>query len=173
MRVEVAKLGKTVGVKGELKLFILTDFPEIIKVGATFYLDSGEVLEIQTLKNSKSVIKFININTPEDAKRLVSQTLYSTIEQTRKECKLSKNEYFYFDIIGCSIVENDLILGIVVDIEKIGQTDYFLVNTNSNLIAQKMAQSFLIPYIDRYISSIDLEKKAIFTIDCLDILKSS
>ena len=35
--VDVAKIGKTVGVKGDLRLQILSDFPEIIIPGRAFY----------------------------------------------------------------------------------------------------------------------------------------
>ena len=43
---EVAKIGKTIGLKGALKLHDKSDFPKQFKKGANFFLGTGEILEI-------------------------------------------------------------------------------------------------------------------------------
>ena len=62
-------------------------------------------------------------------KTLTNKTIYTTKEETRKNCKLKKGEFFYFDIIGCEIYENNQRLGEVKDIDTVGANHLFLIKT--------------------------------------------
>ena len=92
-------------------------------------------------KNDKYFIEFEGITSADSAKRLVNAKIYATKEQSRKHCKLKKDEYFYFDIIGLDIVENGENIGIVRDIERIGNIDYFIVEVADNLISNNTTKS--------------------------------
>ena len=72
-------------------------------------------------------------------------------------CKLDSDEFFWFDIVGLDIIDNGVLLGVVEDIERIGHIDYLIVRTNMNKFNKP--KSFMIPYIDRYITNVDLDKK--------------
>lgn len=63
------------------------------------------------------------------------------------------------------------LLGVVKDIERIGELDYFLIATNKSLIAQGFAKTFLIPNIPHYI--ISLSKERILTRHALLLLQES
>lgn len=102
----------------------------------------------------KQALFFNEVTSKEQAELLRNSTLYSTIESTRQFCKLSEFEFFYFDVIGMQVVEDGEILGVVSDIQDIANTHYFILNKN-----------FLIPYIDRYVLSIDKNKGQIITRD--------
>ena len=107
----VAKLGKAVGLKGDLRLFIDSDFPEQFKKGATFLTNRNLQLKVSEYNSARELIKFENYEDVETAKKLTNQELYSTVEQTKENCKLGKNEFFWFDLISCEVFENDLRLG--------------------------------------------------------------
>ena len=53
---QVARLGKTVGLKGGLRLYNLSDFPTQFKKGAKFLLENGEILEICSFNRENSVV---------------------------------------------------------------------------------------------------------------------
>lgn len=112
----VAKLGKTVGLQGHLRLFIDSDFPEQFKKGATFTTNRNLQLKVSEYNASREVVKFEGYEDVDLAKVLTNQELYSTIEQTKQYCKLAKNEFFWFDLISCTVFENDLKLGIVKEV---------------------------------------------------------
>lgn len=94
-------------------------------------------------KVDRYFIEFEGITSADSAKRLVNAKIYATKAQSREHCKLKKDEYFYFDIIGLDIIEEGENLGIVRDIERIGNIDYFIVEVADSIasnIATKSAQ---------------------------------
>ena len=109
-KIPIAKIGKTYGIKGWQKIHLLTDFPEQFKPNTTFESDKIN-LTIEKIDLKRKLVKFKGINTPEDAKKLTNRLLYTTKEQTKENIKLKENEYFWFDIIGCKIEENNQTLG--------------------------------------------------------------
>ena len=149
--VEVALLGKTVGLKGFVKLHNKGDFPNQFKKNAMFYDKDGKELVVKSYNRTNDTISFYGFENIDSAKTLTNKTIYSTEEETRKNCKLKKGEFFYFDVIGCEIYENNQRLGEVEDIDAVGTNHLFLVKTDENLIAKGLEKSFYIPYIDFYI----------------------
>ncbi len=171
-RFTVAQIGKTVGLKGELKLHSKTDFPQQFKKGASFETPRG-TLTIERYNPNRSIVKFAGYDTIEDAKILTNTILYSNEDKTRNECHLKDGEHFWFDIIGMDIMEGDKILGRVADIQRMLDVDYLLVDTAEEFVSQDLPKSFLIPYIPRYILSVDKNNGKIITKDALDILEAS
>lgn len=166
----VAKCGRSVGLKGHLKIIIYTDFIDIFKSNNILFCNRKKLI-IESFDCSRSIIKFFEINTIDDAKLLTSFNLYTTKDATSKICKLNDDEFFWFDIVGLKIIDNGVFLGNIEDIERIGNIDYFIVKTDFNKFFKP--KKFMIPYIDRYVISIDLPKKIIYTRDAIGILETS
>ena len=170
----VAKLGKTVGLQGHLRLFIDSDFPEQFKKGATFTTNRNLQLKVSEYNASREVVKFENYEDVDTAKKLTNQELYSTIEQTKENCKLGKNEFFWFDLISCEVFENDLKLGKVKEIQRYPLNDYLEITTDIELVNKGYPKVFLIPHIfDKFVLNIDIENKRINVINSFDILENS
>jgi len=106
------------GLKGDMKLHIKTDFPEQFKKNATFYITPDKQITVESVNLNRGTVKLQGCNTPEEAKKFTNAKLYTTIEQTRKECKLEDGQYFWFDIEGCEVYEDNRLLGKVVEIER-------------------------------------------------------
>lgn len=173
-KIYVAKLGKTVGLKGHLKLHMDSDFPNQFKKGATFTTNRNLTLKVQEYNSSREVIKFEGYDDIDISKKLTNQELYSTIEETKDSCNLQKNEYFWFDIIDSKIIEDGKELGIVKDIHRYPITDYLEVITNDELIKEGLPNTFLVPYlVDDYILEVNVENKIITTKGCFEILENS
>jgi len=168
----IAQVGRTVGLRGDLKLHLHTDFPKQFKKGITFNSDRGD-LTISDINLKRGTIKFVGYDNVDDAKRLTNAKIYSNLEKTQELCSLNKGEHFWFDIIGCDIVEDGELLGRVVDIQRMLDTDYLQIKTDSKLLQEDMPKEFLLPYIPRYIDSCDIDSKEIYTIDAKDILEAS
>ncbi len=171
--VEVALIGKAVGLRGEQKLHILTDFPEQFKKGAVFYLSNGEKIEIERFNKNRNLVKFKSCNTPEEAKRYTNKKLYATFEDTKKNCPLKEGEFFWFEVVGSKVLEGERILGEVKDIERISGTDYLIVATDKSLIEEGFAKRFYLPYIDRYVDRFDSDSKTVYAKDAFAILENS
>ena len=169
----IATLGKSVGLKGDMKLHIKTDFPEQFKQNATFYISPEKTVTIGDVNFQRGTVRLQGCSTPEEAKRFTNAKLYTTIEQTRKECTLEEGQYFWFDIEGCDVYEEALLLGKVVEIERILDTDYLKIQTDSALVEKKLPKSFLLPYNDNFIVDVDVEGKKISATGAYDILEAS
>ncbi len=169
----IATLGKSVGLRGDMKLHIKTDFPEQFKKNATFYITPEKQITIESVNFQRGTVKLQGCNTPEEAKKFTNAKLHTTIERTRKECKLEEGQHFWFDIEGCDVYEDGRLLGEVVEIERILDTDYLKIRTAEELVAQKLPKSFLLPYDDRCIVAVDTVAKKIEATGAYDILEAS
>lgn len=173
-KVYVAKLGKAVGLKGHLRLFIDSDFPEQFKKNATFLTNKNLQLKVLDYNESRELILFENYEDVEIAKKLTNQQLFATKEQTRENCVLEENEFFWFDLMDCEIYEDDLKLGIVKDIHRYPTSDYLEIITDEELVKKELPKVFLIPHIfDTYILNVNVKEKRIDVIGAYDILENS
>ena len=179
-KIPIAKIGKTHGIKGWQKLHILTDFPEQFRAGSVFSSDKI-TLTIDKIDLKKGLVKFKGIETPEDAKKLVNRKLYTTEKETKQNIKLKKNEYFWFDIIGCEVfedikpkTENETIkkikLGKVIEIER-ADVDYLVIATEKSLIDEGYPKRFLIDF-KRHVKDVDVNNKIIISKGAFEILES-
>ncbi len=171
-RFPIAQIGRTVGLNGDLKLHLLTDFPEQFRPGATFHSDRGE-LTIAAYNPRRGLVRFEGYDTPESARKLTNAKLWSDEEATRRECPLGEGEYYWFDIIGCTVLEGKTRLGRVAEIQRLQGVDYLRIDTDAALTEAGLPESFLIPYIPRYIVSVDTDAKTIATRDAREILEAS
>ena len=170
----VAKLGKTVGLQGHLKLFIDSDFPNQFKKGRTFFTNKKIKLTVLEFNKDRNLIKFENYLDLDSAKKLTNIELFSSIEETIENCELKKNEFFWFDLISCEIFEDGLKLGVVSDVHRFPLNDYLEVKTDSQLVEKGLPKIFLIPHIfETFIQRVDIENKKIFAINAFDILENS
>lgn len=168
----VATLGKSVGLKGYIRLHNKSDFISQFKKGASFICDSGLNLVIKHFDLSRSCVLFEGFEDIELAKNLTNKNLYTTKELTRKNCKLKKDEYFYFDVIGLKVIENEELLGIVSDIIDMSTNYLLLIKVDETLVKSGAANEFYLPYVDRYVLDIDLKNGQINTKDAKELLES-
>lgn len=173
--VQVAKLGKTVGLKGYVKLHNLSDFSSQFKKDATFFIkNTKEMLKIKHYNANNSTVLFENYEDIEKAKELTNLILFQSIEKSRQTCKLKKDEFFYFDILECEVFEEDKRLGKVVDILETGASYLFEIQSDEKWVEKKYPKIFFIPYLDKFVKNIDIEKRQIFcTQDAFLILENS
>lgn len=171
-KIVIATIGKTHGVKGYLKLHWDSDFTDQILKKNEWDSSFGR-LEILNYNDESELIRFVGFESKEKAEILTNHKIYSTQQETRELCELGENEFFWFDLIGLNIIENNIKLGEVSDIERIVFTDYFVIKTSDELVQTKLPKSFLIPYIDKYILDVNLSARSIFVIGGRDILEES
>lgn len=79
-------------------------------------------------------------------KKLTNQELFVSEEITKENCTLKENEFFWFDILECKIIEDGRTLGIVKDIHRYPLDDYLEITTDENLVKENLPKTFLIPY---------------------------
>ncbi len=170
----VAKLGKTVGLKGHMKLHIDSDFPEQFRKGAKFSTNRKLTLTVKEYNSNKGTILFEDYENIDLAKVLTNQELYTSIEESKKVCNLEENEFFWFDLVDCEVYEDDLLLGKVSQVHRYPSSDYLEIQTNSKLVEKELPKIFLIPFLfDIYILNVDVGSKKITVQKSYEILENS
>jgi 16S rRNA processing protein RimM len=170
---QIATIGKAVALRGELKLHLQCDFSSQFKKGSTFKLANGNFIEIESFTSQKSLIKFVGYNSREEAQKLTNQKLFTSMKETIENCTLKEGEFFWFNLIGSRVLDDELYLGDVFEIERIGVVDYLVVKTSDNLVEKELSDKFYIPYIDEYVIRFDKDAKEILTKDALLLLEAS
>ena len=157
-RLEIGQIINTFGIKGEVKVFPLTDninrFDDLEKVYIKAKKDS-KLYDIESIKYHKNMvlIKFKDINTVEQAELLRN----SYIEIDREQAiPLKEGEYFIADLIGLDVyTDEDKLIGKVDDIYNTGANDIYVVK-------DELGKQTLLPGIKDVIKKVDLNEGKIF-----------
>jgi len=163
-------ISKAHGVKGEVVVELLTDYPKTIKKGDIFFFDEKctravEVESVRLVKSKKnrlySLIKFKSINNRNHAGKLKGTGIFRG-EGSSPE--LDENQYWTDDIIGCKVyTESNIFIGTVIDVEKSGANDILIVEINNKKLNISDAKNniFYIPVIKDYVDTINLKARKI------------
>ena len=148
--VYVGEIVNTHGIKGELR--IISDFKYKDKVffkGNKLYLGKRkQKVLIDTYRKHKNydMVKFDDINDINDAIIFKGDEVYVKRED------LDIDGYVDEDIIGLKVYDEDRLIGKVTNIIKNKQEILVIKNRNKN-------KNYLIPFVNEFIKSIDLDKK--------------
>ena len=137
------------GTKGELKVQVITDFPDRFTPGEIVCID-GKPLEIENSRPHKQhlLVKLATIDSVRDAEKLRDCDL--TIPRSRVR-PLAPGQYYLFQVIGLNVLTTDgRSLGEIVDIMATAGNDVYVVEGELGEI--------LIPAIEDVVRSIDLER---------------
>lgn len=163
---KVGKIVNTHGIKGEVRIISSTDFPEErYKKGSTLYIfkkNSNQPIEVtvETSRQHKNfyLLTFAGHDTIEAVEAYKEGVLKITEEQMGS---LEEGEYYYHEIIGCTVCTTDgAEIGVVKEILSPGANDVWVIQG-------KGAKEVLIPYIDDVVKDIDVDTKMI-TIDPME-----
>lgn len=153
----IGKVMNTHGVKGEIKVKQITDFDDRFAVGNKIYYKENEMYEPLTIVQSRThknaiLLQFEELTALDDVLFLKNESLYITGEQ---QTELEDNEYYFHEIIGCTVQTTDHeILGKVTSILTPGANDVWVVKGKQN-------EEYLIPYIEQVVQSVHVEEKII------------
>lgn len=149
----IGKIVNTFGIKGELK--IISDFFEsgkVFKKGFKLYISplyiEEEILNVRVHKNNYLVL-FKNYNDINDVLKYKDMGVYIN----RDDLNLNSNEYLINDLIGFKVYDNSKLIGEVIGISK----------NNNVLLRIKNNKEYYIPFIDEFISNVDVLNKRIDT----------
>ena len=120
------KILKTHGLKGEVKVLNSSDFPRFMKNKTVYYLDNNEYLPLK-IRNVKEanplIVSFYDYDDINQIIPLVGKDLYAL----KNKDDLKENEYYYSDLIGKDIYNEDNIKRTTVkDVIHLPQGEYLV-----------------------------------------------
>jgi len=152
---ELITVGKIVaphGVRGDVRIVPLTDFPDRFYDLKTVLVEDVGQLKIEAVRQHK---KFILIKFAERDSVSAAQLLRGKLLKIKREdvVKLPEGQYYIFDIIGLNVfTEEGTLLGSITDVLQPGSNDVYVVEQHDK-------KELLIPAIKEVVKKIDIEGK--------------
>lgn len=157
--ITIGQITNTHGLKGELKIFPLTDDVKRFKKLKTVLLKNEEkkVIWCKIQSDNKVILKLEDIDTIEQAEKLKTEYI-----RVRREdaAKLPEGRYFVVDIVGCKVVDtNGNEVGIVKEVIFTGSNEVYWV---------KGKKDVMVPAIKSVVEDIDIGN-SIITIQPVEV----
>ena len=153
MKIEIGKITKAQGIKGEVKLLCYVDDANMLKSVKTVYVgqNAHKVLKCRPDGNFCYLL-LEGVNDRNTAESMREWVVYAD----KDSVTLDKGRYFIEDLLGCTVVlSNGNTVGKVVDILQYGAADVYMCEGEHNV-------SF--PFLKDLVLSVDI-KRAVITLD--------
>jgi 16S rRNA processing protein RimM len=149
--VTVGRIVAAHGVKGEVKVEPLTDFPERFRAGSRLWIDgASRLVERGRIQGRIVVIKLRDVDTRSQAEALQGKELV-VAEASRLE---GAGLYYLHDILGARVEDQaGEVLGSVAEVLSTGSNDVYVVRGERGEI--------LLPALDDVILQVDIVSKRI------------
>lgn len=147
--VSIGKIVAPHGVRGDVRVIPLTDYPERFQLLKKVHTDNGIILDVEQVKYHKQfvLLKFRGLNSINEVEKLRNRIL-----QVKREdaFPLPEGHYYQFDIIGLAVYTVDgEHLGIITDILSTGSNDVYITEKDGS-------KPLLIPALKEVVKSIDI-----------------
>ena len=145
----VAKVLTPHGVRGEVKLLPLTDFPHRFAQTEVLLLADRTKLYLESVRIQKNAIlvKFRGFDTPESWIPLRNKELFVTEDALMP---LPAGQYYIHQIVGLEVVdEQERVLGRVTDVLQTGSNDVYVVKSTDG-------KELLLAAIESVVKDIDI-----------------
>lgn len=156
----VGEILKPFGYRGEVKVKVITDYPERLIKHKTVYLGpQARAFQVERarLHSGYVLMKFSGYDSDTSVAKLRGELIHIPAAEA---AKLKKNQYYHHQIIGLNVVtQNGDPVGTVAEILETGANDIYVVRTAD-------AKEVLLPAIKSVIQKIDLAAKTI-TVDLI------
>ncbi|MEL7567710.1 MAG: ribosome maturation factor RimM [Dehalobacterium sp.] len=151
-RVIIGKITSPHGIKGEVKVQPLTDYPERFYKTKSVWVDAKKnYLTIESVRAHLELflVKFQGIDERDEAEKLINSFL--TVDQDQV-MDLPPGHFYRFQIIGLAVYDvQETCLGELTDILETGANDVYVVKNEEQ-------KELLIPALKSIVRKIDIEK---------------
>ena len=154
---QVGAVVRTHGVRGEVKVYPMTDDPMRFRGMKELILDTGKELKIYEVSSARMqknlvILKLKGLDTMTEAEAYRGCGLYVTKEN---RVPLGEDEWFIADLIGCAVWSDEgEYLGCLTDVLQTGANDVYVVQDAGG-------KEILIPAIRDCILDVDTEGRRV------------
>ncbi len=150
-RVIIGKVGVPHGVKGEMKIIPMTDFPDRFRnMEHCFFGERRLSITGVRYQRDRVLMTVEGITTREGAAAMTG--LFLSVNRS-EAVPLNKGEYYMADIMGLSVEETDgNVLGTVTDIIRTGSNDVYVVSLPGR------REDVLVPALKSVVREISVEE---------------
>ena len=154
--ITVGQIINTHGIKGELRIFPLTDDIKRFEKLDNIYMGDNKIeYNIKGVKyvNNLVILKLEGLDNINDVLKYKQEYIYIDEEE---KLELPEDHYFIFDIVGCKVFDlDDNEIGEIKDVITYSSNDVYVVKD------KEKNKEHLIPAKKQFVKSIDIEDKII------------
>jgi 16S rRNA processing protein RimM len=144
----VARIVTTHGLKGQVKVEVLTDFDQRLAKGRRLRLqDNWVTVEASQWQNDRMILKLSGINDIETAKALKWEYLSSAADE---ELELEEDEFLVEDLEGMEVVTTEG--------QKLGKVDEVAAYPAQDIL---VIGEIMIPFAEQFVKKIDFDTETI------------
>lgn len=161
----IGEILKPQGVKGELKVYPLTDNIDRFKKLKKVFLTDGKtttafiVSGVRIDPKGMAFLKLEGITTIDDVEKYRG----FQVSIDRSEVPPLKDRWYYFELEGMKVYQNDILLGTLTRVQETGANDIYLVNGAKGEIC--------IPALKSVVKNVDVPAKRMDVILPLGLLE--
>ncbi|MEN6413497.1 MAG: ribosome maturation factor RimM [Veillonellales bacterium] len=147
--IAVGKIVAPHGVRGDVRVIPLTDFPQRFQKSKNILLEDRTCLTIEQVKyhNRFVLLKFRTFNTINEVESLKGKILY--VEE-KDVVPLPVGQYYHFQIVGLQVyTDQGKYIGTITDILETGSNDVYVVE-------QEGSKPVLIPALKKVVQKVDV-----------------
>jgi 16S rRNA processing protein RimM len=153
----VGKLRRPHGLRGEILMEVITDFPERLRKGVKVYVgDEKSPMQIRSRRvhGQGLLMGLEGYSTPEEAGELRNQLVYVSAHDRPP---LPEGEYYHHQLLGLRVItEEGLELGLLHEILSTAANDVYVVRPQPG--AEGVPAEILLPAIESVIRNVNLER---------------
>ena len=153
--IHVGTFGQPQGLKGDIKINILTSSLESFKILKNYFMQDGEIILHFTALRKIGKKNIASLEGCEDRNAALDYKGKYIFSLKENFSKIDEGEYYVIDLIGCNVfnLENKS-LGNVVNIKNFGAGDLIEITSGSN-------KNIYIPMNDDNLTSVNIIEKKI------------
>jgi 16S rRNA processing protein RimM len=153
----IGQITNTHGVKGELKVYPLTDDIKRFNILEDAYIGDEKIqLQVESVKYHKNLVilkfkEYNNINEVIDFKD------YFIYVDEAGRIDLPKDHFFIYDILNSEVFDTDMnLIGTLIDVIQGSSSDVYVIKDHGN------GKEYLIPAVKQFVKSVDIKEKKIY-----------
>lgn len=150
MQVQVARIGKPHGIKGEVTVLVLTDAPDSrFAVGTEFVVEPAKIgsLTIKSSRWNKDILLlgFEGTNTRNDAELLRGATMFFESDDDEDD-----DAWYEHELLGLQVRVGTAVVGKVTGLRTLAVQDLLIVEDTEG-------DEVLVPFVDEIVPEVNLE----------------
>lgn len=152
--IQVAKIINSHGIKGAVKIFLLTSNIDRFNNGCKFYIDKNlpvTVKSVRKVSDDIAILEFNEYSNINDILKFKNLGLY--VEESDLD-KLSEGEYYIYKLIGLDVFDQNLNkVGIIKNVLSTLANDVYEIEYKNKLI--------YVPVVSHFVKDIDIENNKV------------
>lgn len=152
--IQVAKIINSHGIKGAVKVFLLTSNVERFKKKCNFYIDKSTVVTVKSVRKVSEDIAILEFNEYNNINDILKFKNLGLFVDENDVDELSDGEYYIYKLIGLDVFDqNDNIVGKLKNVLSTLANDVYEIDYKG--------QSVYVPAVSQFVENVDIENNKI------------